>query len=116
MVYYWKVSQSHLKQLLRGVVEPLMLFIIGELPMHGYRIAKELERRSSGYFRLRGSTIYSTLHRLEKQGLVLSFWQQVTRKQKRRCYKLSEKGRETLTEKVAEWQKFYTATNKVIQH
>jgi len=111
-----EMAQSHLKQLLRGVIEPLLLFIIGELPMHGYRIAKELERRSSGYFRLGGSTIYSTLRRLEKRGLVLSFWQQITQKQKRRCYKLTERGREILAGKVDEWQKFYSATNKIIQH
>lgn len=110
------MSQSYLKQLLIGVVEPLILFIISELPMHGYQVAKELEKRSSGYFKLRGSTIYSALRRLEKQGLVLSYWQQVARKQKRRCYKLSQKGREILAAKTAEWQRFYCATNKVIEY
>ena len=40
------MSRSYVYQSLRGVVEPLLLFIIGELlPIHGYEIARELERR-----------------------------------------------------------------------
>ncbi len=94
----------------------MILFIISELPMHGYRIAKELEKKSSGYFKLTGSTAYSALRRLEREGLVLSSWKQVTKKQRRRCYELTGKGRQILTEKLAEWQRFSHATNKVISH
>lgn len=108
------MPQSYLQQLLRGIVEPLMLFIIGELPTHGYQITKELEKRSSGYFRLTGSTVYSALRRLEKEGLVLSSWQQVARRQKRRCYQLTEKGRQILAEKLTEWQRFCVAADKII--
>jgi len=108
------MSQSYVRQLLRGVVEPLLLFIIDELPMHGYEIAKELDRRSQGYFDLTASTIYSALRRLESRGLVLSSWQQVARKQKRRYYELTEKGRQILAEELAQWQKFLGATDRVI--
>ena len=108
------MSQSYVRQLLRGVVEPLLLFIIDELPMHGYEIARELDRRSQGYFNLTASTIYSALRRLESRGLVLSSWQQVARKQKRRYYELTEKGRQILAEELAQWQKFLGATDRVI--
>ena len=107
------MSQSYVCQLLRGVVEPLLLFIIGELPIHGYEIAKELERRSEGYFNLTASTLYSALRRLESRGLVLSSWQQISR-QKRRCYELTEKGRQILAEELAQWEQFLGATDRVI--
>jgi PadR family transcriptional regulator PadR len=107
------MSQSYLCQSLRGVVEPLLLFIIAELPIHGYEIARELERRSAGYFSLTASTLYSALRRLERRGLVSSTWQQIS-KQRRRSYKLTEKGRQILAEEVAQWQKFLGATEKVI--
>jgi len=108
------MSQSYVCQLLRGVVEPLLLFIIGELlPIHGYEIARELERRSEGYFDLTASTLYSALRRLERRGLVASSWQQIS-KQKRRCYELTEKGRQILAEELAQWQKFLGATERVI--
>ena len=107
------MSQSYVCQLLRGVVEPLLLFIIGELPIHGYEIARELDRRSGGYFNLTASTLYSALRRLESKGLVSSSWQYIA-KQKRRYYELTEKGRQILAEELAQWQKFLGATNRVI--
>jgi len=107
------MAQSYVRLLLRGVVEPLLLFIIGELPIHGYEIARELERRSEGYFDLTASTLYSALRRLERRGLVLSSWQQISR-QKRRCYELTEKGRQILAEELAQWEQFLGATDRVI--
>ncbi|MCD6390557.1 MAG: helix-turn-helix transcriptional regulator [Dehalococcoidia bacterium] len=107
------MTQSYVCQLLRGVVEPLLLFIIGELPVHGYEIARELERRSEGYFDLTASTLYSALRRLEKRGLVSSSWQYIA-KQKRRCYELTEKGRKILAEELTQWEKFLGATDRVI--
>jgi PadR family transcriptional regulator PadR len=108
------MAQYYVRQLLRGVVEPLLLFIIGELlPIHGYEIARELERRSEGYFDLTASTLYSALRRLENRGLVSSSWQLVAR-QKRRYYELTEKGRQILAEELAQWQKFLGATDRVI--
>ena len=106
--------QYYLRELLRGIVEPLLLFLIAELPMHGYHIIKELEKRSQGYLKFKASTIYSALRRLEEDGLVLSSWQQVPQKQRRRCYELTERGREILDTKLGEWQKFYIAVSKVI--
>ena len=107
------MSKSYVCQLLRGVVEPLLLFIIGELPIHGYEIARELERRSEGYFDLTASTLYSALRRLESRGLVSSSWQYIA-KQKRRYYELTEKGRQILDEELAQWEKFLGATDRVI--
>ena len=107
------MAKAYVRLLLRGVVEPLLLFIIGELPIHGYEIARELERRSEGYFDLTASTLYSALRRLEHRGLVLSSWQQISR-QKRRCYELTEKGRQILAEELAQWEQFLGATDRVI--
>jgi PadR family transcriptional regulator, regulatory protein PadR len=107
------MSQSYVGQLMRGVVEPLLLFIIADLPVHGYEIARELERRSEGYFDLTASTLYSALRRLEHRGLVHSTWEQVS-KQRRRCYQLTEKGRQILSEELSQWDQFLGATDRVI--
>ena len=108
------MPQVYLRELLRGVVEPLLLFLIAEVPTHGYQIIKELEKRSQGYFQLQGSTIYSALRRLEKEGLVLSSWQQVAQKQRRRCYELTDRGRQILKSELSDWQDFYIAVSKVV--
>jgi PadR family transcriptional regulator, regulatory protein PadR len=104
----------YVDQLLRGLVEPLMLYVISELPSHGYHIAKEIDRRSSGYFRLTASTVYSALRRLEDEGLVRSIWSTVSSTQRRRYYYLTEKGRERLNEKLSEWERFSVAAEQVL--
>jgi len=53
------------------------------------------------------------LRRLESRGLVASTWQQISR-QRRRCYELTEKGRQILAEELAQWQKFLGATERII--
>src|SRR4030042_4777276 len=108
------MSQSYVRELLRGTLEPLLLFLIAELPMYGYQLIKELDKRSQGYFRFEASTIYSALRRLEKNGLLLSWWEQVAQKQSRRCYELTEKGRRILNRELGEWQRFHGAISRVM--
>lgn len=105
---------QYVNLLLRGVVGPLMLFVIDELPSHGYSIAKEIERRSSGYLKLTASTVYSALRRLEAEGLVLSTWQSVAKSQRRRRYELTDKGKQLLKTQLSEWERFSVATERVV--
>ncbi|MFU8796594.1 MAG: PadR family transcriptional regulator, partial [Dehalococcoidia bacterium] len=49
----------------------------------------------------------------ERRGLVQSTWQQVSR-QRRRCYQLTEQGRQILSEQLAQWDQFLGATDRVI--
>jgi len=105
---------QYVNLLLRGVVEPLMLFIIDELPSYGYSIAKEIERRSSGYLKLTASTVYTALRRLEAEGLVLSTWQSVANSQRRRSYQLTDKGKRLLKAQLTEWERFSVATERVV--
>jgi len=111
------VPRFHTQELLRGLIDPLLLFLIdvASLPAYGYQLLKEIEERSQGYFRLSGSTVYSALRRLDKEGLVLSCWQQAARKQKRRCYEITEEGRRRLMGGVDGWQRFSHAADSVIK-
>jgi len=108
------MSQAYVQALLKGTVEPLLLSVIAEFPVHGYQLIKDLERRSQGYFKFKASTVYSALRRLEKSGLVLSSWQQIAQKQRRRCYMLTDKGRQILDSKLGEWQDFYAAVSRIV--
>jgi PadR family transcriptional regulator PadR len=101
--------------LLKGSTDSLLLHLISEEPMYGYRIIKELERRSQGYFRLREGTLYPALHRLEGTGLIRGEWERLPNGQDRRYYHITEKGRRVLEERLSEWRGFSTAVNLVIR-
>ncbi len=103
------------RELMKGSIDYLLLSLIGQQPMYGYQILKELEGRSQGYFKFKEGTLYPALHRLERAGLLLGRWQTLAAGRQRRYYHITEKGRAVLVEKRAQWQDFFAAMNLVIQ-
>ncbi len=95
--------------------ESLLLCLIGQQPMYGYQILKELERRSEGYFHFKEGTLYPALHRLEKSGLIVGKWQMLPNGRQRRYYYITDKGRQVLAEKMSQWRDFLTAMNLIIR-
>jgi PadR family transcriptional regulator PadR len=103
------------RELLKGSTDHLILSLIGQEPMYGYRLIKEIERRSGGYFQFKEGTLYPALHRLEREGLIKGEWKRLPSGQERRYYRLTERGRRVLDEKRNEWLGFSAAVNLVIE-
>jgi DNA-binding PadR family transcriptional regulator len=101
------------KELLKGSTETLLLSLLAREAMYGYQLVKEMERRSSGYFRFREGTLYPALHRLERRGLVQGKWQEAPNGMPRRYYYITPRGRRVLAERLAEWERFSRAVNLV---
>ena len=101
-------------ELLKGVTDHLLLTMVESLPMYGYQIAQEINQRSEGYLKLDGGTLYPALRRLEKQGLIVGWWEHVSERQKRRYYRITGKGQQVLQTKLAEWQDFHAAMNMLL--
>ncbi|MFC2034823.1 PadR family transcriptional regulator [Chloroflexota bacterium] len=102
-------------ELMKGSSEPLLLCLIGQQPMYGYQILKELDNRSQGYFKFKEGTLYPALHRLETVGLIIGEWQMLPSGRQRRYYNITEKGRQLLVVKRGQWQDFLIAMNMIIQ-
>lgn len=102
------------KELLKGNTETLLLSLLTDESMYGYRIVKEIESRSRGYFRFKEGTLYPALHRLEKAGLVEGTWREAVSGQPRRYYHITAKGRRVLEERMSEWQRFSSAVNSIM--
>ena len=102
-------------ELMKGNSESLLLCLVGQQPMYGYQIIKELEGRSQGYFKFKEGTLYPALHRLEKSGLIMGKWQMLPSGRQRRYYYITDKGKRVLAEKMSQWRDFLTAMNLIIQ-
>lgn len=72
--------------------ELLILGIIRAGDTHVYELNKFLEDHASGIIRLKKSTVYSLLERMEKQGLIEHYEDQVGNRPTRRIYTLTETG------------------------
>ena len=101
------------KELLKGSTETLLLSLLSGEAMYGYRLVKEMDRRSSGYFRLKEGTLYPALHRLERDGLVEGRWRTAPTGQNRRYYYITAEGHQKLESMLEEWQLFTKAVNLV---
>ena len=106
---------NYQRELLKGNTEPLLLHIIARQPTYGYKVIKELEERSNGYFQFREGTLYPALHRLEKDKLITSSWHKLPSGQKRRYYTITKKGQQSLANRLSAWQNFSTAIKAIIQ-
>jgi transcriptional regulator len=102
-----------MNDLVRGRLELLVLAVLQSTPAHGYRVIEELRRRSGGTFDLPEGSVYPTLHRLEREGLLSSEWSGETRR-RRRVYSLTRKGRSALERERKEWLLLAKAVTAVL--
>ena len=101
------------KELMKGSTATLVLSVIESEDMYGYKIVKELEKRSENVFSLKEGTLYPILHSLEENGYLDSYWVDMETK-KRKYYHITRKGKAVLKEKKEEWQAYSSAVGKVL--
>ena len=102
------------KELIKGSTPMLIMGVLKQEDMYGYRIIKELEKQSEFVFTMKEGTLYPILHALEIENFLESYWEQCDCR-KRKYYHLTQKGKAQLKEKQEEWKTFSTSVNKVLQ-
>lgn len=100
-------------RLLSGTVEMLILEVISRGPSYGYEIVQKVNSRSEGYFALKEGSLYPALHRIERQKLLSSFWQEADGR-RRKYYKITAAGRKALKERRKDWAVFANSVNGVL--
>jgi PadR family transcriptional regulator PadR len=97
----------------KGHLDLLLLAVLRSGPAHGYAVIAALREQSDGAFDLQEGTVYPALHRLERQGLVVSGWTDGAGR-RRRVYELSPKGAAALQTRREEWRRFSTSVQSVL--
>lgn len=98
---------------LRGHVDLLLLSVLEAEEAHGYRVAEVLRARSDGAFDLPEGTVYPSLYRLERNGLLTSRWERVEGR-RRRVYRLTSRGARELARRRDDWHAFAQAIEAVV--
>lgn len=106
------------RELKRGSTEVLILALLEERDRHGYDIGRLIDDRSQGAISFHIASLYPTLYRLEKLGLVQGRWVERAGQRRRRYYKLTPAGRQALAKQRSVWKTFVQALDRVagIQH
>ncbi len=92
----------------------LVLLALRGGPKHGYEIAAHLRDRSGGVFTLSFGALYPILHRLEKEGLVSSRWQDVGPAKRKKVYALTRAGEAALSAAKERYLAFAGALSKLL--
>ena len=61
-------------QVKRGSAEFAILSVLADQPLHGYEIAKRIERQTQGLLVFNLASLYPLLYRLEKRRRVKASW------------------------------------------
>jgi len=94
------------KELVKGSLKSIVLKLLAENNrMYGYEITKEVERLSEGKIKLTYGALYPILHKLEKEGVVVTE-SKVVNNRNRIYYRLTEKGNTTAKERIKELEEF----------
>jgi DNA-binding PadR family transcriptional regulator len=101
--------------ILKGNTLTIILGLLEKEPMYGFRIAKEIGRRSEGTLRFREGLLYPALHQLEKEELVESEWHFSNQGPRRKYYRLTPKGRKELVRLRNRWWAFSKAVNALLR-
>lgn len=101
---------------LQGTLEPMILAVIataGEL--HGYGIARAIERASGGVFAIEEGSLYPAMRRLVDRGHVRSRWTTGPSGRRARSYWLSASGTRELGRQRALWSEIRAGVDHVLK-
>ena len=101
-------------ELKKGSAETLVLAVLEDGARHGYELAKEIDRRSRGRLVFHVATLYTTLYRMEREGLIAGRWVEKAGQRRRRFYRITAGGRKHLAAARRNWQDFVTAIDGVV--
>lgn len=91
------------KDLVAASAAPLVLGILAEGDSYGYAILQRIAHISGGDLAWSEGMLYPLLHRLERLGQVEAAWGTSGTGRRRKYYRLTRLGRESLAEQRAAW-------------
>ena len=74
----------------------LILKTLTVQPMHGYGIAKHIQRLSQEVLRVEEGSLYPALQRMRQKGWIRAEWRQTPNNQRARYYTITAAGRKQL--------------------
>ena len=100
--------------LVQGTLDMLVLKTLSLEPMHGYGIAQRVEQMSRGVFRVNAGSLFVSVQRLQRAGLILGEWKATENGRRAKYYALTERGRRRLQEETREWDRLVTAIARIL--
>ena len=103
---------SHIKRVYIPMTETAFYILLClRSPNHGYGIVQKVERLTGGAIRLAPGTMYGSLSKMEKDGLIRFIRQE----EKRKIYEITDLGREVLQIELKRIERLYKISQEEMQ-
>jgi PadR family transcriptional regulator PadR len=102
-------------QVLPGTLDMLILRTLVAEPRHGHGIATTIQHGSNGALLVDHGSLYPSLQRLERSGLIDAEWGVSKNNRRARFYRLTPKGRRKLFTETGRWSRAVRAVMGVMQ-
>ncbi len=97
-----------------GTLDMLILKTLARAPLHGYGIARSIQRLSDDVLTVEEGSLYPALQRLLLQGWVKAEWKKTENNRRARYYTLTAPGRKQLGTEISNFQKMIAAIGRVL--
>lgn len=113
MIY---IDNQGMKVLSKGLMaassKPLILSILAQGETYGYDIIQKIESLSEGELEWADGMLYPLLHKMTSEGLISAQWRVIGEERKRKYYRLTSIGIETLQQEKSHWRFMNNLLNK----
>lgn len=99
---------------LYGTLDTLILKTLSCGPRHGYGIGRWIEEATEERIQVDESSLYPSLYRLEKKGLLESEWGRSELDRRAKFYRLTARGEKALRRETENWVRFADAVSAVL--
>ena len=108
------MAPSIRRDLLPGTLDMLVLKTLSVQAMHGYAIARQIERVSDDVLRIEEGSLYPALQRMRQKGWIKAEWKQTPNNQRARYYTITAAGKKHLGAEQAGFAELLAAIGRVM--
>lgn len=100
--------------MIRGTLDMLILKVISMEPMHGWGISERIQQKSHEALQVNQGSLYSSLHRLTREGWIRSEWRVTENSRRARYYSLTRAGARQLGLEHEQWDRLSSAVDQIM--
>lgn len=102
------------RDLLPGTLDMLVLKTLSVQSMHGYGIARHIQRLSNDVLCVEEGSLYPALQRMRQKGWIKAEWGQTPNNQRARYYTITAAGRKQLGVQESGFEELVAAISRVM--
>lgn len=102
-------------ELIKGTLSLIILSLLSRRAMYGYEIAATVKEETDGVLEWKAGSLYPSLHKLEKGGMIRGEWEGESDSRQRKYYHVTEAGRNALSDKEDSWSQLSKAITQLME-